>query len=72
MICGKNLSHTYEISRVSKKMLNNEFLQCCFWSKLINGTNFIGNCALFPFTSFFEPMQISEVVSLFSEKLVAN
>jgi hypothetical protein len=25
-----------------------------------------------PFTSFFEPMQISEVVSLFSEKLAAN
>ncbi len=65
MICGKNLSLAYEISRVSIKMLNNEFLQCCFWSKLIN-------CALFPFTSFFEPMQISEVVSLFSEKLAAN
>ena len=72
MICEKNLSLTYEISRVSLKMLNNEFFQCCFWSKLINGTNFIGNCALFPFTSFFEPMQISEVVSLFSEKLAAN
>ena len=43
-----------------------------FGQKLINGTNFIGNCALFPFTSFFEPMQISEVVSLFSEKLAAN
>ena len=72
MICEKNLSLTYEISRVSIKMLNNECLKCWFWSKLINGTNFIGNCALFPFTFFFEPMQISEVVSLFSEKLAAN
>ncbi len=58
MMCEKSLFLTYEISRVSIKMLN--------------GTNSSENCALFPFTSFFEPMQISEVVSLFSEKLEAK
>ncbi len=46
MICEKFLSLTYEISRVSKKMLNNECLKHWFWSK---NENFSGNFALFPF-----------------------
>jgi hypothetical protein len=33
MICEKILSLTYEISRVSIKMLNNACLKCWFWSK---------------------------------------
>ena len=59
-------------------MLNNACLKCWFWSKtdkmgLILVKIFITiKSALFRFTSFLEPMPISLVVSLFSEKLAAN
>ncbi len=42
-----------------------------FGQKQINGTNFSGNCALY-FPLWTISMQISEEVSLFSEKLAAN